>query len=186
MEAIKNKEIFKPIVEFNGAYHVSNFGNIKTFNWRNTGREAIIKPAKDKKGYLRVGLILNGKLVTRKVHRLVGITFIPNPENKPQINHKDTIKANNFEYNLEWATNSENQIHAIKNGCVKSRMGIKRPYIKAKGEDNENSKLKEFQVLEIRKRFKKRICTREMLGKEYNVSPATIKDIVLKKSWKHI
>lgn len=64
----------KPI--FNGLYFACTDGNIKTNNWRNCGRTMLLKPAKDSKGYLRVGLMVDGKLLTKKVHRLIAEAFI--------------------------------------------------------------------------------------------------------------
>lgn len=92
-------------------YQVSNTGAVRN---KITGH--ILIPQEDKKGYLRVRLSLRNEKATAKIHRLVATAFIPNPENKPQVNHKDTDKHNNNVENLEWATNSENQIHAYKHG----------------------------------------------------------------------
>ena len=79
------------------------------------GREKILKQTKSKYGYLVVGLYKNGKHKLFRVNRLVAEAFIPNPENKPEVNHKDTNKLNNRADTLEWATRSENQLHAFKN-----------------------------------------------------------------------
>ena len=104
-------------------YEVSNTGIV-----RNKVTGHIISQQEDKKGYLRVRLSLHDKKATAKVHRLVATAFIPNPEGKPQVNHKDTDKHNNRVGNLEWATNSENQIHAYKTGLnyVTGRAGRKK------------------------------------------------------------
>ena len=104
-------------------YQVSNTGVVRN---KNTGH--ILAPQEDKKGYLRVRLSLHDRKATAKVHRLVATAFIPNPEGKPQVNHKDTDKHNNRVGNLEWATNSENQIHAYKTGLnyVTGRAGRKK------------------------------------------------------------
>lgn len=92
-------------------YQVSNTGMV-----RNKFTGHILKPQEDNKGYLRVRLSLKDKKVTAKIHRLVAVAFIPNPEKKPQVNHKDTDKHNNMIDNLEWVTNGENQIHAYQHG----------------------------------------------------------------------
>ena len=79
---------------YEGLYMVSTDGDIKTFNWRNTGKEANLRPATDKKGYQRVALQKNGKLSTFKVHRIVAIAFLENPFELPQVNHIDSNKIN--------------------------------------------------------------------------------------------
>lgn len=72
-------------------------------------------------GYLRIPLTVNGKTKCFRIHRLVANAFIPNPLNKPQINHKNGIKTDNRVENLEWVTNEENYKHAINNGLSKSK-----------------------------------------------------------------
>jgi hypothetical protein len=87
-------------------YQVSTMGNVKSFY---NGKEKILKPRKDKNGYLVVNLWKNGKGKTYKVHRLVAEAFLPNPDNKPQINHLSEFeKANNHYSNLSWVTPKEN------------------------------------------------------------------------------
>ena len=81
-------------------YFVSNTGLIK--RKFKGGTEHILKPKKDKGGYLYVNLGMNGKYKSKKVHRLVAQAFIPNPNNLPQVNHKDECKTNNCVDNLEW------------------------------------------------------------------------------------
>jgi|SRR5690606_24752201 len=92
-------------------YAILEVGEVKNLK---TGR--ILKSSPDNKGYMTVRLYNNGRAKTFKVHRLVAEYFIPNTENKPQVNHIDGDKSNNDILNLEWVTNSENQIHAIKTG----------------------------------------------------------------------
>ena len=112
------KEIWKEIENTEGRYQVSNLGRIKTFNWKNTGREQIMKPAADHKGYLRTALVMGAekKLTTVKVHRVVAQAFLLNPDNLSQVNHKNGDKSNNSVSNLEWMDNLDNIQHAINTG----------------------------------------------------------------------
>lgn len=98
-----NNEIWKPIIEFEDRYEVSNFGNIKSIK---SGIN--LKPAKSKKGYLLVSLYNGISSKSKRVHRLVAEAFIPNPYNLPQVNHKDENKENNNINNLEWCDNNYN------------------------------------------------------------------------------
>ena len=113
-------EIWKYIEGYEGKYQVSNTGKIRSLCYHDGGhgvrRPKLMKPGTDESGYYRCALSKNNELRTFKVHRLVAKAFIPNPSNKPQVNHIDGNKKNNYVSNLEWVTSSENQIHAWKNG----------------------------------------------------------------------
>ena len=117
-------EIWKDIKGFEGRYQVSTLGRIKSLPRKvnnHTGelmiKEKILKQRHDFKGYLRIDLRDNdGKRRYLGVHRLVAETFIPNLDNKPQVNHIDGIKDHNEVSNLEWVTNGENQLHAFRIG----------------------------------------------------------------------
>ena len=99
------KEIWKDIKDYEGHYQVSNLSRVKSIKF---GKERILKPVTDRHGYLIVGLWQNNKHKTYKVHRLVAEAFLPNPDNLPQVNHKDENKLNNNVDNLEWCTNDYN------------------------------------------------------------------------------
>ncbi len=117
-------EVWKDIPGYEGHYQVSNLGSVKSIErlrrTKGTGItkvcERIVKPTIDKFGYCKVCLFKNGKRKYCKPHRLVAIAFIPNPDNKPEVNHKDGNKTNNNVSNLEWNTASENMRHAFANG----------------------------------------------------------------------
>ena len=103
-------------------YYVSKTGDVISLYKNRVKRlkvfQTIIKPKKCKKrrqGYLYVKLTINGKSKAAFIHRLVATAYIPNPENKPEVNHKDGNKHNNYINNLEWATSKENKKHAREN-----------------------------------------------------------------------
>ena len=115
---------FKDIHGYEGIYQISNTGVVKkltqtgkSYQGKSYLKEHILKQEIVKRNhtsYARVSLSKNGKVARYSVHRLVGLHFIDNPENKPQINHIDNNGLNNNYTNLEWATNSENMLHAAK------------------------------------------------------------------------
>ncbi len=116
-------ETFKDIPGYEGYYQINKFGIIKSLKRiiiRGKSsypiKEKILKPGLGSNGYLLVALTKNGIKKHISVHRLVGKVFIPNPKNKPEINHKNGIKIDCWRGNLEWATSSENQKHAFKTG----------------------------------------------------------------------
>ena len=110
-------EVWKACIGFSEKYEVSNFGRIRSYSVKNgaakrTSTPLIIKGWKNTHGYQKVNI--NRKSVS--VHRLVAFAFIPNPENKRTVNHKNGIKTDNRIENLEWATMAENLIHASETG----------------------------------------------------------------------
>jgi hypothetical protein len=123
-----NEEIWKDIVGYKGLYQVSSFGRVKGLQRKCKLSESHkadfrIVPEKIinqeiKVGYCYVGLFSNGKCCRKRVHRLVAEAFIPNPDNLPQVNHKDENKLNNCVENLEWCTGSYN----IKYGTCRERI----------------------------------------------------------------
>ena len=104
-------EIWKPIKGYEGLYEVSNLGRVKSIRF---GKERILKPGTDKRGYLHVVLSKNNKQKTHKVHRLVMEAFIPNTDNLPCVNHKDEDKTNNVDTNLEWCDAKYNQNYGTR------------------------------------------------------------------------
>ncbi len=125
-----------------------------------------VKPQKNGKGYYRVSI--GGRL--QFVHRLVATKYVPNPNNLPQVNHKDGNKLNNCADNLEWVTNQQNRDHAVEEK------------LHTMGEDCSWSKLTQEQVSFIRKHTE---LTSPELSKIFNVAASTIRAIRQRRSWKY-
>ena len=110
-----NYEVWKDIPGYEGYYQVSNLGRVKSIPRKvycnggfHISKERILKQDKNKSGYWRTHLLKDGIAKTPLVHRLVALAFIPNPNNYPDINHKDENPANNCVNNLEWCTEKYN------------------------------------------------------------------------------
>jgi len=173
--SFKMQETWKDIEGYEGRYQVSDLGRVKSikrnvwyYNYNAKKRaqmakpECVLRTSMIQGGYLQIGLYANGTKRKRgSIHRLVRKAFIPNPENKPCINH------------LAWSTYSENNKHALDTGLATV----------LRGELKSESKLNEFQVRVIRKTTG--LYQRE-LAEIFNVSPTTICDIRNYTSWKHI
>ena len=112
------KEEWRPVVGYDGLYEVSNFGNVKSLNYHCTGKSKNLKLILTKDGYFNVMLVKDKKKKIMRVHRLVAMAFIPNPDNLPIINHKDETRDNNRVENLEWCTNKYN----LNYGTYRKRM----------------------------------------------------------------
>lgn len=161
------KEIWKTVPDFEN-YLVSNLGNVL-----NQKYNRYKKPTKCQNGYWSIGLSKNGKYKFWLLHRLVAITFLPNPQNKPQVNHINSDKKDNSVQNLEWVTSKENNIHSVARD------------IGVKGMKVWTAKLTEQNVVEIRNRLQKG----EMLvtlAKEFKVCKQTIFKIKKNKIWKSV
>lgn len=181
------KEVWKPIVGYEGLYEVSDMGRVRSLDrkikiesykggnqhqkrfevsYKIIFRKGVILKDRYQKNYSSVQLC--GK--SFKVHRLVASTFIPNPLNKLEVNHIDNNPGNNNISNLEWVTRSENIQHAVR----QNRM--------INGERNWQAKLTEDDVRKIRKSI---LPTKELV-KIYNVHRRQIYRIKRRLQWKHI
>jgi len=149
-------------------YYITNDGKI----FRD-GKE--LKSRKDKDGYLIIKLSVNGKRLDKRVSRLVAETYIPNPNNLPQVNHIDGNKEHNCYINLEWITPKGNTQHAIENNL---RNTI--------GEMNGQSKLKENDVISIRELYRTGDYSYGKLSLKFGISDTHIKRIINYNNWKHI
>lgn len=125
------QEIWRNIAGYEGLYQVSNLGRVKSLPrmkinkliGKHFVKEKIMKLHLSSSGYLSVGLTKNGKQVGYRVHRLVAQAFIPNLNNKEEVNHINGVKVDNRVENLEWCTSSENTIHAMRTGLITIRRG---------------------------------------------------------------
>lgn len=146
-------------------------------------KETVLRAAKDKKGYLRVGLSIDRKLVTMKVHRLVAECFIENPYGLPQVNHKDGNKQNNNVENLEWVTNSQNILHAFKAGLIKNIYGKvddKKNF--PRGEKNHRSKLT-YEKVNAARIKRNNGESFQSIANEFGVCKKTIMQAIKGKTW---
>lgn len=176
------KEAWKDIFSYEGKYQISSLGRVKSLPRTGRLQVKILKPHFKKGGYLEVSLSKNSSPRYCLISRLVAQAFIPNPQNKLYINHKNGVKKNNTTLNLEWCTFQENEAHAIK-------LGLKGPLYQgyAKGEQVGTSKLLEKQVIEIRKlKFKNPLLTQSELSERFKVSQSQIGRILRKQRWQHL
>ena len=166
----------KDIPNYEGLYYATMDGKIfshgKTLKFGRNERKTMAKEKKQSThacGYLRVvlshGRINKGFLV----HRLIAMVFLPNPENKPMVNHKDGNKKNNHVSNLEWCTRKENELHAKNHG------------LKPSGQRNGSSKITDDDAEYIRNNYIKRINSNQ-LSKKFNISREQIQRIANNKS----
>jgi hypothetical protein len=180
-------EEWKDIPNYIGIYKGSNFGRIKSLFRYKKGRnnskipvlEKIMKNHANHLGYVRIRLSNNDKGKCFLSHRITAELFIPNPENKPQVNHKgekpDT--TDNAVWMIEWATNGENQIHAYQNNLQPSK----------KGTANNKTKFTDDQILAIRRlhRINPNV-SRKGLSYKLGVGLSCICHIITRRTWSHI
>jgi hypothetical protein len=173
------EEIWKDIAGYEGLYQVSNLGNIMSFQNKtpksNKAISKLLKPALSPR-YYQVDLCLKGKKRRAIVHREVAIAFIPNPLNKPCVNHINGIRTDNRVENLEWCTSSENRIHAFETGLAKVLHGINHGMCKLTNE----------QVLKIRELSLSGMSSYKIAKEIEIVSPKQIRNIISRKRWNHI
>lgn len=173
-----NKEIWKPVKEYEGIYEVSNYGRVRSIGSKHyvnkngggfyrfrTGR--IFKIQNASNGYKQVVLSKNGKQRIYRVHRLVAEAFIPNPLGLPEVNHKDENRANNNVDNLEWCTHQYNNSYGNK---------------PARGSKNAMAKLTDEQVKEIRARRSSGELLKT-IAEDYGISLNHVSNIANGRRW---
>ncbi len=163
--------------EVNKIYSVSNFGRVRRdVSAKTASAGKILTSTLIRSGYLGVTLCYQNTRRSISIHRLVALAFIPNPENKPQVNHKNGVKTDNRLENLEWVTASENVIHSF------SVLGRKA----ATGERNGSAKLTKIDVKEILAWSKTGDVTQDALAARWGVSQDAISLIVRRINWSSI
>jgi hypothetical protein len=170
-------EEWRNIPEFSG-YDVSSLGRVRSTDRFSGKRRGLVKgkelvQTSNKRGYPEVRLFKDSKSTAKVVHRLVAKAFIPNDENKLQVNHIDGNKLNNKTSNLEWMNNSENQKHAYSLGLQPSRAG----------EGNGRSVLTDEKVTTIKELYNSGKTAKEV-SEILEVSLYTVRAIIAGKTWK--
>lgn len=168
-------EVFVPIKGFEGYFEVSNYGKIRGVPRKFCPNSRIMRTHVDAGGYVAVHLQKRQQKKTLKVHRILAIAFIPNPNNYNTINHINGIKTDNSLPNLEWCTQADNMKHAY-------RLGLNRV---VRGEETGSAILTEKQVVQIRE-IRKTGLTYLKIGEHFNVSGQVVGDICRGKIWKHV
>lgn len=185
MEEIKIGEVWKDIPNYEGYYQISNLGRIKSVarkvkyqnSYRNV-KEKLKKTFIGKQGYERVELSKNGKTKKYNVHRIVANVFISNPLNKETVNHINGIKTDNRVENLEWATRSENELHAYKIGLAKNsekQRNVARLYCK-------ENKIKSIIQLDLDGNFIKEWKSAREVEEKINISRKNISQCITGKN----
>lgn len=175
-------EIWKDIEGFEGRYQVSNFGRVRglaRFEKHSRGgdrkvRGRMRKLSLDRKGYFHTSLAICSKYKNIRVHREVATAFIPNPDNLPEVNHKDFNPKNNKVENLEWTTHAGNMRYSRINGRFSQNF--------PKGVEHSRAKLTEAAVLHIRKRE----MSFGKYAKLYGVAHTTVVYACYGKNWAHL
>lgn len=178
------KEHWKEIKGNREIYEVSSLGNVRTKDREGARGHSIkghiLTQRDNSNGYLRCDININGKTKSHLVHKLVAEKFIPNPDNKPFVNHIDGNKHNNSVDNLEWCTRSENEKHAWKTGLKHD--------IATKGELHGMHKLSKKDAVYIRTNHIGNGGNKKTgeLAHIFNVNPQTITDIISERIWRSI
>ena len=179
-------EEWRDIPKYEGFYQASNLGRVRSVDRQvvhsvkgmaNRKGKALSQKT-SKHGYNGVTLNKKGNRKDFNVHRLIAITFIMNPDNKPHVNHLDGNKSNNNIDNLEWCTQSENVIHAYKRKLITSEA--------RRGERSNFALLTEEDVIMIRKIYAKGFSTHKQIAQIFGMADETIRIIINKTSWKHV
>lgn len=150
-------------------YAVSTHGRLM-----NLLTQKLLAGSISRQGYVKFGMWHLAKCTTVAVHRLVAETFLPNPENKPHVNHIDGVKHNNAVLNLEWTTVSENVKHAYATGLA------------LQGAESPHSKICEADVIEMRRIFANKEMSVAEVARQFGISAAAVSHIKNGETWKSV
>jgi len=164
-------ETWRAVVGYEGLYEVSNFGRIKSFNKNGNNKNSIRIQRANQFGYLVLTISKDNKKKLVQAHRLVAKTFIPNPDNKPQVNHKKGIKTDNRVSELEWATRSENSLHSFH--ILNNRKALDNLDMLTE----LNTIFKEKEIKDVLVKRASGLSVIE-IAKEYNAHRSTITNII--------
>lgn len=168
------------------SYGASKDGRVCSFDYKHTGKTKELVQHIDKYGYKYVFMKINGRKVKRLVHRIVLSAFVDNPENKPQVNHKNGVRTDNNIENLEWCTASENCLHGYRvNGRKNSKCQIETARGLFSSENNPKSKITEDIARQIVSERKNGSMLKEIAAK-YKISVSQVSAICNGKFWKDI
>lgn len=175
----QEKEIWNPVAGYKGWYSISNLGRVRR-DKKSRGAKVgkIIKLRKSHNGYIQIDLHRHMMVKTTYVHRLVMNAFIGVAGKNKETNHIDGNKGNNNLSNLEYVTKRENLLHSYRIGTHQ------KPNLR--GENNPFSRLREKEVVSIRKIYSENNISQIKLSKMFNVNDATINNIIKRRSWKHL
>lgn len=184
-------EEWRPVVGWDGFYEVSSLGQVKSVTRRITKSDGsrpcfggrVMKPFLNTAGYpvVRLSDAASGRRSVARVHRLVASAFLPNPDNLPEVNHKDGVKTNYALGNLEWTTAQGNRKHAWDTGLrTRAHLPILR------GTEKDNAKLDEAAVRHIRAVYAAEGRPLTALALKYGVSKKTILRVVKGDAWAHV
>lgn len=165
-------------------YEIGSDGSVYSIDYNHTGKRGQLRTMLDGDGYQYVFFVVDGKRYKRVIHRMVAKLFVPNPDNKPQVNHKNGVRHDNAAENLEWVTSRENTIHGYKsNGRKPSEKQIELSRTRFSGVRNPKASLNEARVLSIRRLRQKGLLLRE-IAERHSVSIAQVSAIINNKFWK--
>lgn len=176
MDAIKvtvRLSNYRTIPGYPPCYSISAEGKVYS-----TKSNRHLTPHVNSGGYMQINFIVDGKRKTARLHRLMALAFLPNPDDLPCVNHLDGNKLNNCLANLEWCSYSRNIKHAYENGLNKAS--------DQRGEKHSQARLKEDDVKKIRWLYNYTTLTQLQIAEYFDISREHCRDIINFKKWRYV